>query len=70
LHLAVTDRIMDLIRKVTVRPDLVVTGGVAKNRAIIKDIEKKLGLSVYLPPDPQVVGALGAALLAQDQFSS
>jgi predicted CoA-substrate-specific enzyme activase len=70
LHLAVTDRIIDLTRKVTVRPDLVVTGGVAKNRAIIKDIEKKLGLPVLIPPDPQMVGALGAALLAQDQFSS
>ena len=70
LHLAVTDRIMDLTQKLTLRPELVVTGGVAKNRAIIKDIENKLGLSVYLPPDPQIVGALGAALLAQDQFSS
>ena len=66
LHLAVTDRIMDLTQKVTIRPDLAVSGGVARNRAVIKDIENKLGLPVFIPPNPQIVGALGAALLAQD----
>ncbi|MBI4763700.1 MAG: 2-hydroxyglutaryl-CoA dehydratase [Deltaproteobacteria bacterium] len=70
LHLAVTDRIMELSQKVTIEPALMVTGGVARNRAIIKDIEMKLGLSVYIPPGPQIVGALGAALLAQDQAGS
>ncbi len=70
LHLAVTDRIMELTQKVTLEPDLVVTGGVALNRAIIRDIEMKLGLSVFLPPDPRIMGALGAALLAQDQAGS
>ena len=68
LHLAVTDRIMDLTQKLTLRPELVVTGGVARNRAVIKDIESQLGWPAYLPPNPQTVGALGAALLAQDGF--
>jgi (R)-2-hydroxyacyl-CoA dehydratese activating ATPase len=70
LHLAVTDRIMELSQKVTIEPDLVVTGGVAANRAIIKDMEMKLRLPVYIPPDPRIVGALGAALLARDQACS
>jgi (R)-2-hydroxyacyl-CoA dehydratese activating ATPase len=67
LHLAVTDRILDLSRKVPIKADFVFTGGLARNPAIIKNIEEKLGLPVYMPPDPQIVGALGAALIAQDQ---
>lgn len=65
LHQAVVDRILDLSSKVTIMPEVVLTGGVAKNPAIIRELEEKLGLAVHLPPEPQIVGALGAALLAE-----
>jgi len=68
LHQAVADRILDLASRVTIRPEVVVTGGVAKNPAIIKELEAKLGLAVRLPTEAQMVGALGAALLAGDQL--
>ncbi len=68
LHQAVADRILDLASRVTIRPEVVVTGGVAKNPAIIKELEVKLGLAVRLPPETQMVGALGAALLAGDRL--
>lgn len=68
LHRAVADRILDLASRVVIRPEVVITGGVAKNPAIIKELEAKLGLTVHLPPEPQMVGALGAALLAGDQL--
>ena len=68
LHRAVADRILDLASRVAIRPDVVVTGGVAKNLAIIKELQAKLVLTVRLPPEPQIVGALGAALLAGDQL--
>lgn len=68
LHRAVADRILDLVSQVTIRQEVVVTGGVAKNPAIIKELEAKLGLTVRIPPEPQIVGALGAALLAGDQL--
>jgi len=67
LHRAVADRILDLVSRVTIRQEVVVTGGVAKNPALIKELEAKLGIAVCLPPEPQIVGALGAALLAVDQ---
>jgi len=67
LHRAVADRILELVSRVTIRQEVVVTGGVAKNPALIKELEAKLGLSVRVPPEPQIVGALGAALLAGDQ---
>jgi len=67
LHKAVAGRIMEILGKVGIRSDVVVTGGVARNAAIIKELESKIGLSIVVPPEPQVVGALGAALLARDK---
>lgn len=66
LHRAVADRILDLVSRVSVETQVVVTGGVAKNAAVVKELEARLGYPVWLPPEPQVVGALGAALLAKD----
>jgi len=40
------------------------TGGVAKNSGVVKEIERKLGEKIIIPFEPQIVGALGAALIA------
>jgi predicted CoA-substrate-specific enzyme activase len=63
LHRSVVDRILDLCRKITIQPEIVITGGVAKNPAITTEMEQKLGYPIHLPEEPQIVGALGAALL-------
>ncbi len=67
LHKAVAGRILEILGKVGIKSDVVVTGGVAKNVAIIKELESKIGLSIIMPLEPQIVGALGAALLARDK---
>jgi predicted CoA-substrate-specific enzyme activase len=69
LHKAVVGKIMEILAKVGIKSDLVVTGGVARNPAIIRELESKTGLSIMVPPEPQIVGALGAALLAREQLS-
>jgi len=66
LHKAVVGRIQEVLAKVGVRKDVVVTGGVARNRAIVKELADKIGQSIIVPPEPQLVGALGAALIARD----
>lgn len=68
LHKAVADRILEIASKVRVSRDVVLTGGVAKNRAIIRELEDRLGIEVLLPKEPQIVGALGAALIAKDNI--
>jgi len=40
------------------------TGGVAKNIGVVRALEKQVGFSIHLPAEPQLVGAMGAALLA------
>ena len=44
------------------------TGGVAKNVGVIRSLERELGARlVQLPVDPQIVGALGAAVIAKEK---
>ncbi len=44
-----------------------VTGGVAKNRAVIRELERRIRQTVLVPAEPQITGALGAALIARDK---
>lgn len=66
IYEAVVDRLMEGLRQMGVRPDLVVTGGVAKNGGILRALEKRIKLTAKIPGDPQSVGALGAALIARE----
>ncbi len=43
-----------------------VTGGIAKNIGIIRRLEQRTGLEAKTTFEPQIVGALGAALFAQE----
>jgi activator of 2-hydroxyglutaryl-CoA dehydratase len=45
---------------------VVITGGVAKMKSVVAGISAKLGVKISVPPEPQIIGALGAALIAQD----
>ena len=67
LHKAVAGRIVEMLGMVRIISDVVVTGGVAKNMAVVKELESKIELSIVVPPEPQLVGALGAALFARDK---
>ena len=59
-------RIMVICKRVGIQKEVVVTGGVALNRGIIKQLETELGFYVLMPEEPQIVVALGAAILAQE----
>lgn len=66
IHLAVADRVAALAERVRVLPPVVMTGGVAKNPGARKALEKRLGVRLFVPPEPQIAGALGAALVARE----
>jgi activator of 2-hydroxyglutaryl-CoA dehydratase len=45
--------------------NIVMSGGVvAHNPYFVKMCEKKIGKEIFIPPLPQLIGALGAALFA------
>jgi predicted CoA-substrate-specific enzyme activase len=66
LHQAIATRIYRLASRLRIEREVVVTGGCAKNAALIKALENKLGLPVIVPENPLITGALGAALLARE----
>ncbi|MDY7037069.1 MAG: benzoyl-CoA reductase, bzd-type, subunit Q [Thermodesulfobacteriota bacterium] len=64
--LAMSNRVVDLLRRIEVEKDFAITGGIAKNTGIVKRIERIMGVHALTPKhDPQIAGALGAALYAQ-----
>jgi predicted CoA-substrate-specific enzyme activase len=64
LHASVVRRAAGMINRVSLQGDIIFTGGVANNSCIYVMLEEKLGRHVLVPEDPQMIGALGAALLA------
>jgi predicted CoA-substrate-specific enzyme activase len=66
LHAAVTGRVARMARKLKIEPDVVFTGGVAKNVGMVKALKDNLGFDIFVPDEPLLSGALGAALLARD----
>lgn len=69
LHQSLASRIASMVKRVGIEPDVVVSGGVAKNRGVIDAIESKLNIKTTKFPegiDPQIVGALGASVIARD----
>ena len=64
---AIASRIVSMVRKVGFEKDVVVIGGVALNPGFIAAVKRGLEMDVYVPEEPEYVGALGAALLAAEQ---
>lgn len=63
---AMAERVASLARRVGVQPEVTMSGGVAKNSAVKAELERILGVRMIpCPTDPQIVGALGAALMAR-----
>jgi activator of 2-hydroxyglutaryl-CoA dehydratase len=63
LHEAISERIAGMARRVGLRQKIVFAGGVAKNPCIIRLLSQKLGQELTVPEEPQIVGALGAAII-------
>jgi len=63
LHAAIAGRIMTMVRQMG-GYDIFFCGGGARNSGVCRALEELLGHRVYVPPEPQFVVALGAALIA------
>jgi len=69
LHNWIAGRLNSMVRKVGLVEDVALTGGCAKNDGLAKALEEKLGVAVKkLPQDPQIAGAIGAALIAEEKL--
>lgn len=69
LHNAIADRVLSLAYKVRLANAVTLSGGVAKNIGVLEALKSKLpNITVHIPEEPQIIGALGAALIAASNF--
>ena len=66
LNKSVASRTMALVKRVKGKGSYMMTGGVARNLGVVKEIENLLGEPLHLPEVPDLAGAVGAALFALD----
>jgi predicted CoA-substrate-specific enzyme activase len=66
VHKAVASKACALAYRAGIKDDIAMCGGVARNAGVVDAIEKELGRTVTVAPNPQLTGALGAALLAYE----
>jgi len=66
VHQAMAYRIAIMGNTVRYQPVVVFTGGVAANTGIKMALEKEIGLEILVPEEHQFMGALGAAILAEN----
>ena len=70
IHRAIASRVKALARRVV--PELnglrvAMSGGVARNKGVVRALGEALGVSIEVPEQPDTVGALGAALIARER---
>lgn len=66
LHEAIASRVARMVQQLKIEPDIVLTGGVAKNIGVVNAMREILGLEVFIPEDPLISGAIGAAILGKE----
>ena len=67
IHGSMAVRIVGLAKRIGIKPEAALCGGVARNIGFAKALEEELKLKVFVPEEPQLVTALGAALIAQSE---
>jgi activator of 2-hydroxyglutaryl-CoA dehydratase len=53
-----------MVAQVGVHPEVLLTGGVALNEGVVAGLEEALGVRLHHTEHPQLVGAVGAAIVA------
>lgn len=68
VHIAIAKRTLSLARRLTIEPQVTMTGGVARNIGMVQALEQVLGQTIQVSPDAQFIGAVGAALFALEKL--
>ncbi len=68
LNEAISVRCLNLLKRVSIQPDFSISGGIAKNKGMVAKIREKVGIEPKLAPDPQLIGAIGAAIFAKERY--
>lgn len=69
IHNSIASRVYILGKGLGYKKDVVFTGGVAKNVGVKTSLQRLIGTEMLVPKECQIVGALGAALIAQEALT-
>lgn len=69
LHRSVVNRVAAMTGNIGITPRVIMSGGVAKNAGVVALMSERLGVDISVPQEPQIVGALGAALMARREVA-
>ncbi len=66
IHESAAARVASLAKKIKIKSPVMMTGGVAKNKGMVKALENCLDIEILVSEKAQENGAIGAAVLAQN----
>ncbi len=70
VHKSLADKISALVNRVGGEEQYAISGGGGVDIGLVKSIEEKLRVQLLVPPQPQIIAALGAAIIAQESHLS
>lgn len=70
LNNCIAGKTIGLLDRVGRKSKYMMSGGVAKNSGVVRSLEEKLGEKIYIYDEPEIIGALGAALIALEKTIS
>ncbi len=71
INLSVAKRVSAMVRRVGLIDNVAMTGGCSKNHGLAKALGKSLKTEIRsLPGDPQLAGAIGAAVFAREKLEA
>lgn len=68
VHQSIASKACSLVYRIGMKEEIVMCGGVAQDAGVVDAIEKELQKKIIVAPNPQITGALGAALLAYEML--
>jgi predicted CoA-substrate-specific enzyme activase len=73
IHHAMVSRLLSMGKRIGINSPAVFTGGVAKNQGMVEEVMNQSGIqknALWTPGEPKITGALGAALLALEEWNN
>lgn len=68
VHNSTASKVAGLLYRSTLKDDVVMCGGVAQNHGVVRAIEQEIKRKIIIAPNPQITGALGAAIFAYEEM--
>lgn len=68
IHRALAAQINSLAERLGVEQDVAMVGGGAKDKGLVQTLKELRGHDIYVPPNPHMTAALGAAIIAMESL--